>query len=178
MGQHAEETAFIQFMDQIPIISNRLRTNDSGIPGSTEVKNQWKIISKLKSEEFFVPAIDITVDDWLRQRNEVSIINRLKQVRKVVLNMDLIGIDGDLQEIITETENELIGSISDKLDQLIAIQKEKSIWMHIPRNLVNEKCFPELAKIIPNKNKNEQAVEVIPSTDSLDSSWTGSWSSD
>ena len=179
LGKLPEEISFLEIMNHMPNHSSNLMTSfNKALGGTNELKNQWVEIKNYQKEEYFSPAVDVSVMDWLSQKKKTAIIDRLQQVRKVMVNMDLPPVEGDFQEEIEETENELVGSIIDNLDKLIRIQKEKCVLEHIPKRLVGENCFPELAKLIAAKNKTMDICEVVSSTSDSMESWLGSWSSE
>ena len=178
-GKLPEEIAFLETMENMPNHSKMLMTSfRTALCRSNELQNQLKLIRNFKKKEFFSPALDVSVADWLSQRKKVSIIDRIQQVRKVMVNIELPEVKGDFQNDINEVENELIGSIIDNLDQINRIQKEKCLLQHIPKRLVGDNCFPELAKIINRKSQNMDICEIISSTTESMDSWTDSWSSE
>ena len=177
-GLKDEEIAFIQIMNNTVKHSDQLMTSfPKGVVGTDEFRKQLQQIKQSRETEFYTPPIDVTLVDWFAQKKEFSIIERLKQIRKVMINMDLAECEGELKDILSETENELIGSITDKLDKLVLIQKEKSLLKLIPQDLVNEDCFPELMQLLSKKNKKADIQDISSSAASSDESWNDSWSS-
>ena len=177
-GLLPEEKAFLDTMDKLPDHTDFSMTSSSnGLVGSTELKVQLRQIQNARDNEFFCPPIDVCLADWLLQRQEISSINRLKQIRKVIVNIELAETGGELNKDISDAENELLGVILDSLDQLTVIQKEKMTLKHIPANLLNDKCFPEIAKILSKENKSAD-IDTTELTSNSIESWEGSWSSD
>ena len=185
VGQSDAENNFISFCKALSNhhgqqIDGSNPTQSRG--SSTDIQNEWKSIKTEKAKQFIPRPIDLSINDWLAQINGKSNRIRLSGLVQQIQDMKLDDFEGDMKDEVQKTENEIKSNIVNGLQKLANIQDEKHCLMskRISRNLLNKKCFPEMAEIFEKANKENKQLEVVILSESEDEyeSWIDSWSSD
>ena len=128
--------------------------------------------------------VDLDFLQWYHQKKKghsatTSIAALIRNVHSLTLDQTI----EDLQIAVSNEEQKLKQQICNLLSDLKVLQQEKERAALIPNlniNLLNKQCLPMMAKIWAAANNGDihSGLELDEIEPELDSSWTGTWSTD